>query len=379
MNKRIKVRLYPTVKQAVMLEDHFNGYRFAYNLCLYYKSSLWGYFKKNISGYDMQKELFEIRNETPFLAKCKAECIRDAALNVDKSYKNFFKGKGFPKFKTKRGVQSFHAYQSIEIEDEKLKFFRNKINFKTSKSYLEKLQANKIKQVTFKKDLVGNYWATLLIDENVDLTLPKNNNSIGIDLGLKELIITSDGEFFENKKHLRTEQYKLRNLQRKFAKTKKGGKNREKLRIKIAKKHIKICNQKEHYYHQITNKLISENQTIVMETLKINNMVKNPNLSRSISDASWGLLTKMLEYKCDWYGRDLIKINTFFPSSKKCSNCGTVKEKLKLSTRFYKCEKCDFKMDRDVNASINIKKEGLRISGIKIPLETWEDKRLRIH
>lgn len=379
MNKRIKVRLYPTVKQTAMLETHFNGYRYAYNLSLDYKSSLWSYFKKNVSGYDMQKELLQIRKETPFLLKCKAECIRDAALNVDKAYKNFFKGKGFPKFKSKRGVQSFHAYQSIKIEDEKLKFFSNKINFKTSKSYLEKLQANKIKQVTFKKDLVGNYWATLLIDEDIDLTLPKLNNSVGIDLGLKELIITSDGEYFENKKYLRTEQYKLRNLQRKFAKTKKGGKNREKLRIKIAKKHIKIINQKEHYYHQITNKLIRENQTIVMETLKIKNMVKNHNLARSISDASWGLLTEMLEYKCDWYGRDLIKINTFFPSSKKCSNCGTVKEKLKLSTRIYNCDKCGHSEDRDVNASKNILKEGLRISGIKIPLETWEDKRLRIH
>jgi len=367
MNKNLKVRLYPTLKQAQMLEDHFNGYRYAYNLSLEYKSSLWKYYKKSVSGYDMQKELFQIRKETPFLLKCKAECIRDAALNVDKSYKEFFKGKGFPKYKSKRNKQSFSAYQSINIEDNKIIFYRNKIKFKTSISYLEKLQSNKIKQVTFKRDLTGNYWASLLIDEKVDLTLPKIETAVGIDLGLKELVITSDGEYFENNKYLKNEYYRMRRLQRKFSKTKKGGKNREKLRVKIAKKHIKILNQKEHYYHQITNKLIRENQTICIESLKVKNMLKNPKLARSISDASWGIFLKMLEYKSYWYGRELIKINTYFPSSKTCSNCGNIKEKLTLSERKYSCDNCGFEEDRDLNASLNILVEGLRIQGKERP------------
>ena len=367
MNKNLKVRLYPTLKQAQMLEDHFNGYRYAYNLSLEYKSSLWKYYKKSVSGYDMQKELFQIRKETPFLLKCKAECIRDAALNVDKSYKEFFKGKGFPKYKSKRNKQSFSAYQSINIEDNKIIFYRNKIKFKASISYLEKLQSNKIKQVTFKRDLTGNYWASLLIDEKVDLTLPKIETAVGIDLGLKELVITSDGEYFENNKYLKNEYYRMRRLQRKFSKTKKGGKNREKLRVKIAKKHIKILNQKEHYYHQITNKLIRENQTICIESLKVKNMLKNPKLARSISDASWGIFLKMLEYKSYWYGRELIKINTYFPSSKTCSNCGNIKEKLTLSERKYSCDNCGFEEDRDLNASLNILVEGLRIQGKERP------------
>lgn len=357
-----------------MLDNHFNGYRFAYNLCLEYKSTLWKYYKKNVSGYDMQKELFEIGKEVEFLSICKVECIRDAALNVDKTYKNFFKGRGFPKYKSKKNIQSFAAYQSISVSNNKIKFFKNKINFRTSKWLSEKLENNKIKRITFKKDLEGKYWATLFIDEKENLELPKLNKSVGIDLGIKELIITSDGEYFENKNYLRNEYYKLRHLQRKFAKTKKGGKNREKLRLKIAGKHRKIYNQKEHYYHQITNKIIRENQTIVIESLKIKNMIKNHCLARSISDVSWGLITQMLEYKCKWYGRELIKIDSFFASSKTCSNCGNVKKELKLSERIYKCEECNYSEDRDLNASYNILKEGLKIkSGIKISEVTWED------
>ena len=368
MYKRLKVKLYPTKSQSKMLENHFDGYRFAYNLSLEYKQALWNYNRINISGFDLQKELFEIRKEVDWLSLCKAECIRDAGLNVDKAYKNFFKGKGFPKFKSKKGEQSFSAYQSISCKNNKLTFYKNKINFKTSDYYNELLETHKIKACTFKKDLCGDYWATLLIDTDDTKILPKSENILGIDLGIKDLIITSEGQVFENKKFLQSNYYKLRRLQRKFAKTKKGGQNREKLRIKIAKLNRKICRQKEHYYHQITNELLCDNQTIVIETLNVKGMMEEKKLSRNISDASWGLLTQMLEYKSKWYGRELIKINQWFPSSKTCSNCGNVKETLLLSERVYKCEVCKTEMDRDLNASINIKN-----SGIKIPVVTVEN------
>ena len=368
MLKRLKVKLYPTKNQIEMLENHFDGYRFAYNLSLEYKQHLWNYHKINISGFDLQKELFQIRKENDWLIKCKAECIRDAGLNVEKTYKNFFKGKGFPKYKSKKGEQSFSAYQSINCKDNKLSFYKNKINFKTSKKYSSLLETHKIKQCTFKKDLCGDYWATLLIDTNDTKVLPKSENIIGIDLGVKDLAITSDGEVFENKKFLQNNYYKLRRLQRKFAKTKKGGKNREKLRIKIARLNRKIVRQKEHYYHQITNQLIRENQTIIMETLKVKDMLEQKKLSRQISDTSWGLLTQMLEYKCKWYGRELIKINQYYPSSKTCSGCGNIKETLLLSERIYKCDNCGLKIDRDLNASLNIKQ-----TGVKIPKETVEN------
>jgi len=232
MHKRVKVRVYPTIKQTVMLENHFNAFRYFYNLCLEYKKTLWSDHKVNISGYDMAKEILQIRKETGWLLNCKAECVREAAYQVDKSYKNFFKGRGFPKFKSKHGTQSFHAYQAISTKGNKLKFFKNQIKFKTSNEYKETLELSKIKQVTFKRDLVGDYWATFLIEDNRDLILEKNDNCIGLDLGIKHLIITSSGKVFENNKFLEKEKYNLKKLQRKFAKTKKGGKNRVKLRKK---------------------------------------------------------------------------------------------------------------------------------------------------
>lgn len=363
---RIKARLYPTVKQKVMLDDHFNAYRYCYNLSLEYKQRLWNDHQINVSGYDMQPELLELRKDVPWILKCKAECIREAGLQVDKAYKNFFKfNKGFPKFKSKNDVQSFSAYQNIKIQNDKLKFYGNCISFSTSEYYKSLLSTHKIKQVTFKKDKCGDYWATCLIEVE-QVKLSPLDNSIGLDLGIKSLVITSEGDIYENPKYLLTEKYKLRKLQRRFSKTKKGGKNREKLRIKIARLHRKITHQREHHYHQITNELIRENQTIIIEDLKIRNMIKNHSLARSISDANWGLLTQMLEYKCKWYGRELIKIGTFFPSSKTCSCCGHKKEELKLSERTFSCENCGLEIDRDLNAAINIRKEGLKIPGLPV-------------
>ena len=365
MYKRLKVKLYPTQKQKEMLNLHFDGYRFAYNLCLEYKQHLWKYHKINVSGFDMQKELFQIRKQSDWLLKCKAECIREAGGNIEKTYKSFFNGKGFPKYKSKRGLQSFTAYQAINVKLNKLSFFKNKIKFSTSKHYRELLEVSKIKQCTFKRDLAGDYWATCLIETEETRILPETTNVIGIDLGIKDLVITSEGEIFDNKKYLQNQYYKLRKLQRRHAKTKKGGKNGEKLRVKIAKVHRKIKFQKEHYYHQITNSLLHDNQTIVMETLSVKKMLEEKKLSRNISDASWGMLTSMLEYKCTWYGRELIKINRYFPSSKTCSGCGNIKEKLKLSERVYRCE-CGLEIDRDLNAAINIKNQGLKIPGLPV-------------
>lgn len=361
MFKRLKVKLYPTEKQKIVLNNHMSVYRYCYNLSLDYKKTLWADHKKNISGYDMAKELLAIRKETPWMNECKAECVREACYQVDKAYKGFFKGKGFPRFKSKKGEQSFHAYQSIRVIENKVRFYKNDISLKTSNEYLEKLHSHKVKQVTFKRDLTGDYWASFLIDDKNNLELPITEDSVGIDLGLSHLLITSDGEYFENNKFLRSQQYQLRKLQRRFAKTNKGGKNREKLKQKIAKKHRNIKWQKEHYYHQITNKLIRENKTIAIETLRVKNMMKNHKLARAISDASWGMLVQMLEYKCNWYGRELVKIDTFFPSSKQCSNCNHIKEELKLSEREWICIECEKKHNRDFNASQNILNEGLRI------------------
>lgn len=180
MNKGLKVKLYPNKSQIEMLENHFNGYRYCYNLSLQYKQVLWNHHKINISGFELQKELFEIRKEVEWLSECKAECIRDAGLNVDKSYKKFFKGNGFPKYKSKKAEQSFSAYQSINCKNSSLSFYKNKIKFKTSDKYNQLLETHKIKQCTFKRDLCGDYWATLLIETEDSKILSKSENIIGI-------------------------------------------------------------------------------------------------------------------------------------------------------------------------------------------------------
>lgn len=355
MYKRLKIRLYPTEKQKVVLNNHMNSYRFCYNLCLDYKIQLWKYYKINKSGFDLQNELFDIIKDVDFLKNCKVECLRQAALDVDKSYNNFFKGKGFPKFKSKKNKQCFVAQQSILIKNEKLYFFKNLIKFKTSDKYFNKLSNSKIKQCSFSLDKTGKYWASCLIEDNEIKELSVVTNKIGFDLGLKHFLITSDGEFVENNKFYIKKQYKFRRLQRKFSKTKKGGKNREKIRLKIAKLFQKITNQKQHFFHQVSNKLIRENQSISCETLKVENMIKNRKLSKSIQDVSWSNFISILEYKCAWYNKELIKIPTYYASSKLCSNCGNKKEDLKLSDRIYNCNSCKISIDRDLNAATNIK------------------------
>lgn len=221
MLKRLNIRLYPTKKQEKVLNNHFNAYRFAYNLCLEYKSHLWKYHKVNKSGYDLQNELFTIIKEVEFLSKCKVECIRQAALDVDKNYKKFFEGNGFPKFKSKKDKQAFVANQSICIKKKKISFFKNLIKFKTSDRYFEKLKNYKIKQCSFFKDKTGKYWASCLIEDYGVNILPETQNKIGIDLGLKYFLVTSDGEYIKNKRFYIRSQFKLRRLKEDLVKLKK--------------------------------------------------------------------------------------------------------------------------------------------------------------
>lgn len=355
MLKRLNIRLYPTEKQKVVLEKHFNGYRWCYNLCLDYKTHLWKYHKKNISAYDMQSELVGLIKDVSFLYGCKVECLTRASLDVDNTFKKFYKGNGYPKFKSKKGKQSFVASQCVRIKKGRFSFFKNLIKFKTSKLYLEKLSKTKIKQCAFSKDNTGKYWASCLIEDNEVKCFPIIGSKIGIDLGLTHFLITSDGEFVDNNKFSIRNQYKLRKLQRRFSKTKKGGKNREKLRVKTAKLYQKITNQRQYFFHQVSNKLIRENQSISCETLKVKNMIKNKNLSRSINDVSWSQFVNTLEYKCLWYNRDFYKVPTFYASSKTCNNCGNKKDDLKLSERVYNCEKCGYSVQRDIGAAINIR------------------------
>lgn len=353
--KRLQIRIYPTKEQQILLNKHIIAYRYLYNLCLEYKIYLYKYHKINISGFAMQSEIFNIIKEISWLKNLKVECLRQAALDVADSFKKFYKGNGFPKFKSKKtSKNSFTSNQTISIKNNKLKWFKQKIKFRTSKEYTKSLSLNEIKQCTFIKEKDGTWFASCLIKDNNLTELPFKTKKIGIDLGLTHFITTSEGEFINIPNFFKDSEYKLKKIQRKFSKSKKGGENREKLRIKLAKHYKKVYNQRQHFFHQISNKLIFENQEIHIENLKVKNMLKNKKLSKAITRVSWTIFKNILKYKCIWYNRDLIELDTYFPSSKLCSNCGNKKKELTLLDRIYNCENCGFSCDRDINAAKNL-------------------------
>ena len=300
--------------------------------------------------------------------KCALEnTIRD----LDGAYKNFFSGlTNYPKFKKKSNYQSYRTncnhlknqrptievdFQSNKIKLPKLKWVKAKI----SREFFGKIVNATISQVPS-----GKYFVSICVEIEHE-KLPSTGAMVGIDLGLKDLLITSDGQKFENIHALQKHEHGLVKLQRRLSRKQKGSKNWNKARIKLAKKHEKIKNIRNDYTHKITHKLINENQVIVSEKLMVQNMIKNHNLAKAITDVSWFELTRQLQYKSDWNGRQYIQIDTFFPSSQLCSCCGYKNELTKdLNIREWICPQCGALHDRDVNAANNILNEGKRIIGL---------------
>lgn len=355
--KAFKYRLMPTSQQAVLIDKHIGAVRFLYNLALETKQIAYAGNQVNLSCFDLIKQLPELKKECEWLKEINSQSLQASITNLDTAYTNFFKGQSdFPKFKSKnKSTKSFNIPQSIELKDEKLIIPK----FKKGIDIIQhRIFEGKIKQATISKTPTGKYFVSILVETQDNLVPTKpitKENTVGIDLGIKDFLITSDGKKVSNPKHLKKSLSKLKYIQKKYSK-KKG----KRTKLKLQKLHEKVANRRKDFLHKVSTDLVKNHDTIAIETLKVKNMIKNHNLAQAISDVSWGTFVTMLEYKAKWYGTNIIRIGTFEPSSKTCFTCGNINKELKLSDREWHCIKCNTTHDRDVNASLNIKNFALR-------------------
>ena len=353
-----RYRIYPDKEQRDFFERTFGCVRLFYNTSLDEMNKL---YKEKKEYKDITPASYKER--FPFFKEVDSLALANAQLNRNKALKSFFRKQNkFPKFKAKRNKQSYSTnnqngtvYLSEDCKYISLPKIKN-IKIKMHRKF-----DGVIKTVTVSKECDDTYYVSILVEENIEAK-PKSNNSVGIDLGIKSYIVDSNSERIDNPKHLSRSLLKLAIEQRKLSHMKKGGKNRNKQRIKVARLHRRIRNQRNDFLQKLSSKYINENQVIVLEDLNIKQMEQDSRLSRLIVDASWSKFVSMLEYKGNWYGRDIIKVPTYYPSSQLCSCCGYQNKEIKdLSIREWVCPKCGATHSRDHNASINILNKGLDI------------------
>lgn len=375
MLRAVKIRLYPTKTQTEQFNKLLGCYRVVYNQCLARKINSYKENKvsENLStlGHFIHHELLKDDNFI-WLREQNTKVLKQAVNDMLSAYKNFFtQHKGFPKFKSKKdnkqscrfelgAISRRNDYTTYKLSLANIK----NVKFKCNEKYAEYLQKHKqnIRQATLSKLPCGEFYLSILVDG--DLThkgLKDTDNAVGIDLGIKDFVITSEGEVFDNLHFKKSQSNKIKRLQRQLSRKQKGSNNRNKARIKLAKLYKKINDKKQYYLHQVSNTLINENQVICMEDLNVKGMLKNHKLAESIQEMNFGEFKKILEYKAKWYNRKIVYVDRFYPSSKTCNHCGYINKRLKLSDRQWTCPKCGEVIERDYNAALNILDEGLRI------------------
>lgn len=359
MLKSFKYKIKPNEEQIVLLNKHFGSVRFIYNHYLNERKVEYETNKQTLNYYDNANSLTKLKRleEFKWLKEISSQSLQYSLKCLEGSYNGFFKGRTkFPKFKSKHNRNSFCVPQYTKVLDGKLIIpkFKDPIKMIQDRKF-----KGEIRQCTLSKTPTGEYFVSILV-EGDHKKVEKTGNQIGIDLGIKDFVITSDGYKYKNNRWTKTYAKKLKEHQQHLSRKVKGSNRYNKQKLKVAKLHKKITNSRVDNLHKVSTELVKKYDTIFLEDLNIKGMIKNHKLSKHISDASWSKFITMLEYKANWNDKKVVKIGRFFPSSKTCNSCGYVNQHLKLDIREWTCPSCNTKLDRDLNASKNILKEGIK-------------------
>jgi putative transposase len=363
--KAYRYRFYPTTEQEQLLRRTMGCVRLVYNKALHTRTEAW-YERQDRVDYKQTSGMltqWKKQEDLQFLNEVSSVPLQQGLRNLQKAFTNFWAGRArYPNFKKKRsGGSAEFTRAAFRWKDEQLWLAKcsEPLPIRWSRTLPKGCEPS---TVTVRLDASGRWFVSLLVDDHTVKSLPQVDKAVGIDAGITSLVATSDGEKIANPKHFKRLRYKLRQAQKALSRKVKGSNNREKARREVARIHAAIADQRTDFLNKLTTRLVRENQTIALEDLAVKNLMKNHKLAQAIADASWSELVRQLEYKCQWYGRTLVKIDRWFPSSKRCGNCGHIVEKLPLDVREWDCPECGTHHDRDINAAQNILAAGLAVS-----------------
>ena len=362
--RAFKYRFYPTPEQETLLRRTMGCARLVYNRALAARTEAW-YERQERVGYSETSTMltsWKKQEDLQFLNEVSCVPLQQGLRHLQSAFTNFFGGRAeYPNFKKKHHGGSAEFTKSA-FKWKECQVFLAKCSQSLDMRWSRQLpEGTEPSTITVKLSPSGRWTVSLLVDVVIE-TLPESPNKIGLDLGINSLMALSNGEKIANPKPFKAKRRKLRKAQKVLSQKKKGSNNRHKARLKVAKVHDEISDARNDFLHKLTTRLVRENQVIAVEDLSVKNMVKNRKLALSISDASWGEIVRQLEYKCNWYGRTFVKIDRWFPSSKRCGHCGYTVDKLPLNIREWDCPKCSTHHDRDVNAAKNILAAGLAVN-----------------